>query len=852
MVEGEQVDEVSEEVALEAVDSGTSQERRYWKISPGSRGSDWARFRDEGVIGIAFDAPWDLKELAPTNDEDIDVVLRSRGATPHQAGTRSRQLWSFYGAMRPGDLVLAYGLAQVLGWGEVVGEYEYVDDGSWLLHRRAVRWRSTKPRSTVAFPTELRGKLERRATMVQLSQSEFEHAVGPEPNVWLFQANPRNFDLARILAATRQGGEDRWAVMLYREEMRKGDIVLLWQSGPDAGVHAIGELLDAPHARDWPVNEREVGTAQYKMADWWVRFRYTRIFQRPIRRAAFLQNPVLRESHIIRAPMGTNFRVTQEEWEELQKMLDTEASGDVRHILATALQSASLRFTPWQVATYYTALQVKGFVILSGISGTGKTKLAQFFAELLPQPQGAILAPTDDRVLLTVRPYMLKQRSIVIPKRLRRGLQRPETVAHRDVLVYFDGRSQPTRLYHSVTGDVEYMELGLREGAGEWFRRQFSEGDVFELEPEIDEERNLAGFHIRTAAEIRAASQGDAPPGENLLFVPVRPDWRDSKSLLGYYNPLTQTYEWTEFLRFLQRAERSYRDRDGYAWFVILDEMNVARVEYYFADLLSVLESGRSEEGDLKGLTREPLRLTYPEDAEGDVPPSEMRLPPNLYIVGTVNVDETTHAFSPKVLDRSFTLELTEADFSDYPPRANGAAGGRPTEEECRGVLRAFTRDGSFERVEKGAIVEYVAAHPEVRDRLQRLNELLRPYDMHFGYRVFDEIVTFLAAAEQNEMFAGPDPAGDPLDAAVLMKVLPKFHGSRGKLLDPLRDLLAWCVDPDAPAHDQVRSALDKVEGGNNLHAQLSGLPPCRLPYTGARIERMLRALYTDGFAAFG
>ena len=167
----------------------------------------------------------------------------------------------------------------------------------------------------------------------------------------------------------------------------------------------------------------------------------------------------------------------------------------VRALLSAQLTQEGLHFTDWQLATFYTALQTKGFVILSGISGTGKTRLAQAFAGMLPQPA---------------------------------------------------------------------------EGA-------------------------------------------------NHLFVTVRPDWRDSKSLLGYYNPLTGTYEWTPFLRFLLRADAKLQGADKLAWFVILDEMNLAHVEYYFADLLSVLESGRDEDG----WTREPLRLGYPDEAKGDLPPRE-------------------------------------------------------------------------------------------------------------------------------------------------------------------------------------------------------------------------------------
>lgn len=92
-------------------------------------------------------------------------------------------------------------------------------------------------------------------------------------------------------------------------------------------------------------------------------------------------------------------------------------------------------------------------------------------------------------------------------------------------------------------------------------------------------------------------------------------------------------------------------------YFVVLDEMNLARVEYYLADVLSVLESGRREDGFTRG-------EIYLHGQPGDVRtsdvlrvPPRLRLPPNLYFVGTVNVDETTFAFSPKVRDRAFTME---------------------------------------------------------------------------------------------------------------------------------------------------------------------------------------------------
>jgi 5-methylcytosine-specific restriction protein B len=219
-----------------------------------------------------------------------------------------------------------------------------------------------------------------------------------------------------------------------------------------------------------------------------------------------------------------------------------------------------------------------------------------------------------------------------------------------------------------------------------------------------------------------------------------------------------------------------------------------------------------------------------------------MRLPPNLYVVGTVNIDETTHAFSPKVLDRAFSIELVDVDFSDYPPAATGDAP-ELSDDERQALLRAFTREGRFPRIDKAEIAGYVTEHPEVRDRLQALNSRLRQDNLHFGYRVFDEIVTFLTVAEENGMFDGLG-ANAAFDAAVLMKVLPKFHGSRGKLQRPLDALLAWCLDPDAPSLTQP--GLETVPLANY------GTPSYVLPKTAERVQRMLSELQTDGFTAFG
>ncbi|MDP9356272.1 MAG: hypothetical protein M3R02_13505, partial [Chloroflexota bacterium] len=403
-------------------------------------------------------------------------------------------------------------------------------------------------------------------------------------------------------------------------------------------------------------------------------------------------------------------------------------------------------------------------------------------------------------------------------------------------------------LTHLSYQSTRYVSIRLKGAVRAAFVNELQDGDQFTLEPLLDEDQNLIGFRLDTSLSPPVLTPATAM-GTPLLFTSVRPEWRDSQSLLGYYNPLTGDYEWTPFLRFLLRAKRSFETQDGLAWFVILDEMNLARVEYYFADLLSVLESGR----DAEGWTREPLRLGYPEEAEGDLPPRELRLPPNLYLIGTVNMDETTPAFSPKVLDRAFTLELSEVDFTDYPVAPSAGDNRVLNDKDRHQLLADFSGGGRFARIDKAVISHYAAVHPEIGKRLQTLNSLLRPFNLHFGYRVFDEIVAFLDAAARNKLFTDLGGSSAAFDAAVLMKILPKFHGSRGKLERPLHAVLAWCVNPDAPNHTAVVQAVHWVEDPDAL---LSALEPlvsnAQCPRTADRVGRMLWSLHTDGFAAFG
>ena len=140
---------------------------------------------------------------------------------------------------------------------------------------------------------------------------------------------------------------------------------------------------------------------------------------------------------------------------------------------------------------------------------------------------------------------------------------------------------------------------------------------------------------------------------DNPLFFmcPVRPDWTDPLGLTGHFDVFTKRYIVPDFLQAVLRAN-AYQNCPV---FVCLDEMNLARVEYYFSDVLSAMETGL----DLRLHTQVE---SVPSDMGIPIPP-EVPWPHNLFIIGTVNVDETTHTISDKVLDRAQIIDTSETNF---------------------------------------------------------------------------------------------------------------------------------------------------------------------------------------------
>lgn len=275
---------------------------------------------------------------------------------------------------------------------------------------------------------------------------------------------------------------------------------------------------------------------------------------------------------------------------------------------------------------------------------------------------------------------------------------------------------------------------------------------------------------------------------DRCLVQPVGADWTDNRNVVGYFNPLVDQYESTSILNFILEAQ----DDQGHPYFLVLDEMNLSHVEYYFADFLSAMESGREiplhERPDA-------VSAGSVDDENGRCIPQSVGIPSNLFVVGTVNVDETTKMFSPKVLDRANVIEfeVTSGEFSSFIDGISDEAGPtgelgdiEPSEREGEEFLnlsyaaRSVDIDGSSANLpnlpkEKGE---------SFRKALKSVFRIMERESAQFGYRTGAEAWRY--ARVDYCLSEGDWDWKASFDDQMVQKVLPKLHGGRDELLELL------------------------------------------------------------------
>lgn len=310
---------------------------------------------------------------------------------------------------------------------------------------------------------------------------------------------------------------------------------------------------------------------------------------------------------------------------------------------------------------------------------------------------------------------------------------------------------------------------------------------------------------FESCPDIPALRSDKTAPG-NYELIEVKPNWHDSSELLGYESEIGGPhYVVTPFVRFLVKAMR-YPD---VPFFVCMDEMNLAPVEQYFAEFLSVLESRKLlSDGTI---TSEPLIKAdifskYADQLHRDLDITDaetyktvydrlkndgLRLPSNLIVVGTVNMDETTHQFSRKVIDRAMTIEMNIEDAET--PFKNFFEGGdalhyydnpQPKELFLPKVVQA-SEALSILRAEDASYLK-----ENVPGLLHSLNSALNGTPFKIAYRVQNELLLyFFSLREENSDEASEALLAQAMDAILMMKVLPRIEGDEDLLDKPLKAL---------------------------------------------------------------
>ena len=361
---------------------------------------------------------------------------------------------------------------------------------------------------------------------------------------------------------------------------------------------------------------------------------------------------------------------------------------------------------------------------------------------------------------------------------------------------------------------------------------------------------------VKEMAYASCPDEGDlredkTSPG-NYCLVEVKPNWNDSTELLGYESVLDGgNYYLTKFVKFLIKAMQ----HENVPFFVCLDEMNLAAVEQYFAEFLSILESRKDVDGTIKSeplipaaifnkydnkLFKElfPSKEKQEKDTSYTIVDEELapysnatyeilreeglRIPRNLIVVGTVNMDDTTYQFSRKVIDRAMTIEMNEVNLNDmFDIEKPDALSYREDVVDKGWFFAPFAQsnnalqqmNGEHELLAKKIKATIGQTDADGKTTPDSLEAILGKTPFRIAYRVVNELILhFYALRWENQEAEFEELYNKALDNILMMKVLPRIEGNEDLVKEPLAQLETWTAGAYPKANDKIVEMRERLE----------------------------------------
>ncbi|WP_375104766.1 McrB family protein [Paenibacillus sp. RS8] len=348
----------------------------------------------------------------------------------------------------------------------------------------------------------------------------------------------------------------------------------------------------------------------------------------------------------------------------------------------------------------------------------------------------------------------------------------------------------------------------------------------------------ISGTGKTRLVKLFAEALGATGNNGQFTLIPVRPDWSDPADLLGYKD-LSGRFKPGPLTEVLVEARNPENQHKPY--FICMDEMNLARVEHYFSDLLSVLETQDWQEGRIQ--TQDLISSTMLEAPEDQVKFGSLGIPENVFLIGTVNMDETTHPFSKKVLDRANTLEFNYINLQQYPDLGE--------QVENNDSSDASKLNHLFLRSDYLQLVDAYDTNKELvvrtTERLVKINALLEDIHAHVGFRVRDAICFYMIYNERYKLMSEEEA----FDWQLLQKILPRIQGSHSSVRRVLLKLMKGALGTGSGVTLDIPALMDDATPLYMRWAAGQTPPTAKHPQSARKLAFMLRRLEEDGFTSY-